>query len=96
MAVEKASVGKKLQTTVTATAAGRRALARHVATLQEIKCGAAVVARGGYPLSAVIRERREATGPVSFSRSRLPPMDFGDPLCASPRNGSGYADGTPD
>ena len=34
--VEKAFVGKKPQTTVTATAAGRAAFARHVATLQEI------------------------------------------------------------
>jgi DNA-binding MarR family transcriptional regulator len=36
VAVEKAFVGKKPQTTVTATAAGRGAFARHVATLQEI------------------------------------------------------------
>jgi len=35
-AVEKAFVGKKPQTMVTATAAGRAAFARHVATLQEI------------------------------------------------------------
>jgi DNA-binding MarR family transcriptional regulator len=34
--VAKAFVGKKPQTTVTATAAGRGAFARHVATLQEI------------------------------------------------------------
>ena len=34
--VEKAFVGKKPQTTVTATAAGRGAFARHVAILQEI------------------------------------------------------------
>ena len=34
--VEKAFVGRKPQTTVTATAAGRGAFARHVATLQEI------------------------------------------------------------
>jgi DNA-binding MarR family transcriptional regulator len=34
--VEKAFVGKKPQTTVTATPAGRAAFARHVATLQEI------------------------------------------------------------
>ena len=34
--VDKAFVGKKPQTTVTATAAGRGAFARHVATLQEI------------------------------------------------------------
>jgi DNA-binding MarR family transcriptional regulator len=34
--IEKAFVGKKPQTTVTATAAGRGAFARHVATLQEI------------------------------------------------------------
>ena len=34
--VEKAFVGKKPQTTVTATAAGRGAFARHVAMLQEI------------------------------------------------------------
>ncbi len=34
--VEKAFVGKKPQTTVTATAIGRGAFARHVATLQEI------------------------------------------------------------
>jgi DNA-binding MarR family transcriptional regulator len=34
--VEKAFIGKKPQTMVTATAAGRGAFARHVATLQEI------------------------------------------------------------
>ena len=34
--VEKAFVGKKPQTTVSATAAGRAAFARHVATLQQI------------------------------------------------------------
>src|SRR5437016_304679 len=34
--VQKAFVGKKPQTTVTATAAGRGAFVRHVATLQEI------------------------------------------------------------
>src|SRR5437879_13863051 len=37
--VEKAFVGKKPQTTVTATASGRGAFARHVATLQEIIAG---------------------------------------------------------
>lgn len=37
--VEKAFVGKKPQTTVTATAAGRGAFARHVATLREIIAG---------------------------------------------------------
>jgi DNA-binding MarR family transcriptional regulator len=42
VAVEKAFVGKKPQTTVTATAAGRGAFARHVATLQEI-----IAASGG-------------------------------------------------
>ncbi len=36
VAVAKAFVGRKPQTTVTATAAGRGAFARHVATLQEI------------------------------------------------------------
>jgi DNA-binding MarR family transcriptional regulator len=36
VAVTKAFVGKKPQTTVTATAAGRGAFARHVATLREI------------------------------------------------------------
>ena len=36
VSVEKAFVGKKPQTTVTATAAGRGAFARHVATLREI------------------------------------------------------------
>ncbi|MBU6463809.1 MAG: transcriptional regulator [Bradyrhizobium sp.] len=36
VAVDKAFVGKKPQTTVTATAAGRSAFARHVASLQEI------------------------------------------------------------
>jgi DNA-binding MarR family transcriptional regulator len=36
VAVEKAFVGKKPRTTVTATAAGRGAFARHVATLREI------------------------------------------------------------
>jgi DNA-binding MarR family transcriptional regulator len=36
VAVEKAFVGRKPQTTVTATAAGRTAFARHVASLQEI------------------------------------------------------------
>src|SRR5215472_11626140 len=40
--VDKAFVGKKPQTTVTATAAGRGAFARHVATLQEI-----IAASGG-------------------------------------------------
>jgi DNA-binding MarR family transcriptional regulator len=39
--VDKAFVGKKPQTTVTATAAGRAAFARHVASLQEIIAGAA-------------------------------------------------------
>jgi DNA-binding MarR family transcriptional regulator len=34
--IEKAFVGKRPQTTVTATATGRGAFARHVATLQEI------------------------------------------------------------
>ena len=42
VAVEKAFVGKKPQTTVTATAAGRAAFARHVALLQEI-----IAAAGG-------------------------------------------------
>ena len=42
VAVDKAFVGKKPQTTVTATAAGRAAFARHVATLQEI-----IAASGG-------------------------------------------------
>jgi len=42
VAVEKAFVGKKPQTTVTATAAGRGAVVRHVATLQEI-----IAAAGG-------------------------------------------------
>src|SRR6516162_8157277 len=37
--VEKAFVGKRPQTTVTATAAGRGAFARHVAMLQEIIAG---------------------------------------------------------
>ena len=37
--VEKAFVGKKPRTTVTATAAGRSAFARHVAMLQEIIAG---------------------------------------------------------
>jgi DNA-binding MarR family transcriptional regulator len=36
VSVEKAFVGRKPQTTVTATATGRAAFARHVATLQEI------------------------------------------------------------
>ena len=36
VAVDKAFVGKKPQTTVTATAAGRAAFARHVAYLKEI------------------------------------------------------------
>ncbi len=36
VSVEKAFVGKKPQTTVTATATGRAAFARHVATLREI------------------------------------------------------------
>ena len=36
IAIEKAFVGRKPQTTVTATVAGRGAFARHVATLQEI------------------------------------------------------------
>ena len=38
--VDKAFVGKKPQTTVTATASGRGAFARHVASLQEIIAGA--------------------------------------------------------
>jgi DNA-binding MarR family transcriptional regulator len=38
--IEKAFVGKKPQTTVTVTATGRGAFARHVATLQEIIAGA--------------------------------------------------------
>ena len=42
VAVEKAFVGKKPQTTVTATAVGRGAFARHVAMLQEI-----IAASGG-------------------------------------------------
>jgi DNA-binding MarR family transcriptional regulator len=42
VAIAKAFVGKKPQTTVTATAAGRGAFARHVATLQEI-----IAAAGG-------------------------------------------------
>ena len=41
VSVEKAFVGKKPQTTVTAAAAGRAAFARHVAGLQEIIAGAA-------------------------------------------------------
>jgi DNA-binding MarR family transcriptional regulator len=40
VSVAKAFVGRKPQTTVTATAAGRGAFARHVATLQEIIVGA--------------------------------------------------------
>ena len=39
VAVEKAFVGKKPQTKVIATAAGRGAFARHVASLQEIIAG---------------------------------------------------------
>jgi DNA-binding transcriptional ArsR family regulator len=39
VSVDKAFVGTKPQTTVTATAAGRGAFARHVATLQEIIAG---------------------------------------------------------
>jgi DNA-binding MarR family transcriptional regulator len=39
ISVDKAFVGKKLPTTVTATAAGRAAFARHMATLQEIIAG---------------------------------------------------------
>ena len=42
VSVDKAFAGKKPQTTVTATAAGRGAFARHVATLQEI-----IAASGG-------------------------------------------------
>jgi len=38
--IDKAFVGKKPQTTVTATATGRGAFARHVASLQEIIAGA--------------------------------------------------------
>lgn len=37
--VDKAFVGKKPQTTVTATASGRGAFARHVASLREIIAG---------------------------------------------------------
>jgi DNA-binding MarR family transcriptional regulator len=40
--VEKAFVGKKPQTTVTATAEGRGAFARHVAMLQEIIAASAL------------------------------------------------------
>jgi len=40
VAIDKAFVGKKPQTTVTATAAGRGAFDRHVATLKEIIAGA--------------------------------------------------------
>ncbi len=40
--IDKAFVGKKPQTTVTATAAGRGAFARHVATLQEIIAASAL------------------------------------------------------
>jgi DNA-binding MarR family transcriptional regulator len=40
VAAEKAFVGKKPQTTVTATPAGRAAFARHVAALQDIIAGA--------------------------------------------------------
>ena len=36
VAIEKAFVGKKPQSTIAATAAGRSAFARHVASLQEI------------------------------------------------------------
>jgi len=39
VSVDKAFVGKKPQTTVTATATGRGAFARHVATLQKIIAG---------------------------------------------------------
>ena len=39
VAIDKAFVGKKPQTTVTATASGRGAFARHVASLQEIIAG---------------------------------------------------------
>ena len=39
--VDKAFVGKKPQTTVAATAAGRSAFARHVASLQEVIAAAA-------------------------------------------------------
>jgi DNA-binding MarR family transcriptional regulator len=42
VAIDKAFVGRKPQTTVTATASGRGAFARHVATLQEI-----IAASGG-------------------------------------------------
>src|SRR6516225_11191751 len=42
VSVEKAFVGRKPQTTVTATAVGRGAFARHVATLQQI-----IAASGG-------------------------------------------------
>ena len=41
VAVDKAFVGKKPQTTVTATASGRAAFARHVAGLREIIAGIA-------------------------------------------------------
>ncbi|MGJ4952364.1 winged helix-turn-helix domain-containing protein [Bradyrhizobium sp. HKCCYLS20291] len=41
VAVDKAFVGKKPQTTVTLSPAGRAAFARHVASLQEIIAGAA-------------------------------------------------------
>src|SRR3974390_3413795 len=45
VAVDKAFVGKRPQTTVTATAAGRGAFARHVATLQEIIAASALVTK---------------------------------------------------
>jgi hypothetical protein len=57
VAVEKAFVGKKPQTTVTATAAGRGAFARHVATLQEIIAASARQTYSG-TVTSISRKRR--------------------------------------
>ena len=57
VAVDKAFVGKRPQTTVTATAAGRGAFARHVASLQEIIAASARGTRISPFPGAVIRAK---------------------------------------
>ncbi len=64
VSVEKAFVGRKPQTTVTATAAGRGAFARHVATLQEI-----IAASGGRPLIFPLAGEGELVRPTMVSNT---------------------------
>src|SRR5215475_2879509 len=77
VAVEKAFVGKKPQTTVTATAAGRGAFARHVATLQEIIAGGG--AEPGSPKAPSFRGARETREPGIWSLWALVPNKLGIP-----------------